>query len=98
MPRKLGASPKLAFLLIGLAILAGVLIRPLLVAAPAPSRQKAAPPIAWVELGPDGAAIARAITPDAACPEAVFSAGPVRMQPRSQSVRAYPVLVCEVPL
>jgi hypothetical protein len=52
--------------------------------------------IVWVELGPSGAVIARAITTDPACPEITLGPASQPMQVRAQpSPPDYPVLVCE---
>jgi Calcineurin-like phosphoesterase len=52
-------------------------------------------PIAWIELGPDGNAIARLLTPETACPTIDFSTGTVAMQARGSPADDYPLLVCE---
>jgi hypothetical protein len=52
-------------------------------------------PTAWVELGPDGASIARLITPEAVCPSITFPTGSFPMQSRGQPAQDYPLLVCE---
>jgi Calcineurin-like phosphoesterase len=51
-----------------------------------------------VELGPDGAIIARAITQDAACPSVDFGNGAQMMQTRASAAQEYPVLTCEAPV
>jgi hypothetical protein len=52
-------------------------------------------PVAWIELGPDGAAVARLITPETSCPAIAFTSGKVPMQPRGSPAADYPLLVCE---
>ncbi len=56
----------------------------------------AASPIVWVELGPAGAIIARAITTDPTCPQITLGPTIQPMEVRAQpSPPDYPVLVCE---
>jgi calcineurin-like phosphoesterase family protein len=92
------AAPRILALLLGLVTAALTLVRPAQVAAPHRLSQKSSAPIAWVELGPDGVAIARAITQDSACPRLDFTNGSAPMLPRSQPVSDYAVLVCEARL
>jgi Calcineurin-like phosphoesterase len=51
---------------------------------------------AWVELGPGGAALARAVTDRATCPSAVLNGQAQPMQVRTAASAAYAVLVCEL--
>lgn len=53
-------------------------------------------PIAWIELGPDGAVIARAVTIEAACPAITEDGAARSMEPRGAADAAnFPVTVCE---
>ena len=49
----------------------------------------------WVELGPEGAVIARAVTTDASCPSIMLDTTSQPMQVRAEPSTDYPVLVCE---
>lgn len=56
-----------------------------------------ASPVAWVELGPDGAQVARAISGPSGCPQISLDGGAQPMQPRAAaSAPAFPVTVCEM--
>ena len=50
---------------------------------------------AWLELGPDGVAIARVITTDSNCPAMTVDSQRQPMQVRATPSADYPVLVCE---
>jgi hypothetical protein len=53
----------------------------------------------WVEIGPEGAVLARAITGSGACPELRVNGVPAPMQVRARpEAPAFPVLVCEATL
>ena len=66
------------------------------IASPAASPVATPPaPTAWVELGPDGAQIARAIADGTTCPPITLDGAPHPMQPRTAPGAAFPVTVCE---
>ena len=51
---------------------------------------------AWTQLGPDGAVIARAITADATCPDAILDENTTTMQVRAGPAKGFPNTVCEL--
>ncbi|MBW4576855.1 MAG: metallophosphoesterase [Aphanothece sp. CMT-3BRIN-NPC111] len=63
-----------------------------------PPNQRETPPASmWVEMGPDGMAIARAITPETTCPSLTLDSQLQPMQVRAAAQPPdYPVLVCEL--
>ena len=72
----------------------------LLLLAHAPAIFAASSPVlaSWVELGPAGAALARAVTTDIACPALVLDGIAYPMGVRAEPSAAYPVRVCEAVL
>lgn len=66
-------------------------------ASPAATPGPASPgaPVAWVELGPDGVQIARAITGEATCPQLTVDSAAQPMQRRVAPDTAFPVTTCE---
>ncbi len=69
-------------------------------ASPGAATPTVAPgPPAWLQLGPSGALLARAVTTDPACPEIALDGAAAPMPPRAQpDAPAFPVLVCEAPV
>jgi hypothetical protein len=64
-----------------------------------PALSRSAPEAAWVELGPSGAVLARAISKANACPELMVDKVAVRMEERAApSPPDYPVRSCEAVL
>jgi hypothetical protein len=64
-----------------------------------PALSRSAPEAAWVELGPSGAVLARAISKADACPELMVDKVAVRMEERAApSPPDYPVRSCETAL
>jgi hypothetical protein len=51
---------------------------------------------AWTQLGPDGAVLARAITGDAACPDAIVDGDATPMEVRVGPATDFPNTVCEL--
>ena len=84
-----------------LKLLALLMVAGLLVSSPAPPppvrAQAVAPPLSsWVQLGPAGTVVARAVTAAAACPTIALDARAEPLRVRAHpSTPDYPVLVCE---
>jgi hypothetical protein len=53
---------------------------------------------AWIELGPDGAYVARTITAGVGCPDVALDGAAAPMQLRTAADAAFPVTVCEAPV
>jgi hypothetical protein len=84
--------------LLGVALFAALMTLPGSPAMPRPLAQDSGSTVAWVELGPGGAAIARVITHQQTCPPISLSGGSQSMQVRAPADQDYPVLVCEATL
>ncbi len=85
--------------LLGLATLA-MALRPGAAADETPTGQAAGPAVAaWVQLGPDGEALIRAVSGPAGCPPLAVGSNPRAMTVRvAPTAPAFPVVVCEATL
>ncbi len=84
---------------IGSTLLAGLALGTLVHAQPARAQGAASQTVnRWIQLGPNGTVLARAITTGTTCPALAVDGAPVTMTARSQPTATFPVLQCEASL